>query len=331
LNPPQAEAWLNAAALWYVGRGRAETRSAPLAAPKPGEVAVRTLWSALSRGTERLVFSGKVSALDSARMRAPMQEGDFPFPVKYGYCLVGEVEEGPRELVGQTVFALHPHQDCFVAPLETVVPVPENVPPRRAVLAAQMETALNALWDSGAGPGDRVVVVGAGVIGLLVGFLAAGLPGAKVTLVDVDLSRREIVNRLGPRFRKPIDAPEDADVVFHTSATATGLSCALSCAGEEARIVEMSWYGDTPVAAPLGLDFHARRLTLLSSQVGEVAPSRRPRWTRRRRLETALRLLADPRLDELLTEEVAFATLPAELPRLLAPGASGLATLVRYD
>ena len=319
----------SARALWYVTRGRAELRPAPLPPRGEDEAVVRTLWSGVSRGTERLVFNGQVSV--SERMRAPMQEGDFPYPVKYGYCAVGVVEKGPRELLGRTVFALHPHQDRFVAPASALTPVPDGVPPRRAVLAANMETALNALWDAGAGPGDRMVVVGAGVVGCLVAYLAARLPGAEVTLVDIDLSRAAIAQHLGCRFTKPLDAPGHADIVFHTSATEAGLACALSCAGIEATIVEMSWYGDAPVSAPLGLDFHSRRLKLVSSQVGQVSPSRRARWSRRRRLDKALSLLADERLDALITDEVAFADLAAELPRLLALGAPGLATVVRYE
>jgi threonine dehydrogenase-like Zn-dependent dehydrogenase len=326
--PPAAG---TARALWYVTRGRAELRPAPLPPDGAQDVRVKTSWSALSRGTERLVFEGRVSMTESGRMRAPLQEGDFPFPVKYGYCAVGVVEDGPKALQGRTVFALHPHQDRFVAPASLLAPVPEAVPPRRAVLAANMETALNALWDSGAGPGDRILVVGAGVVGLLVGYLAARLPGAEVTMVDIDLSRRRIAKHLGCGFRKPLDAAGEADVVFHTSATAPGLACALSCAGQEATVVEMSWYGDAPVSASLGLDFHGRRLKLISSQVSEVAPSRRPRWTHRRRLEKALSLLADERLDALITEEVAFSDLPDELPRLLAPAAPGMATVIRYD
>jgi NADPH:quinone reductase-like Zn-dependent oxidoreductase len=320
-----------ATALWYVTRGRAELRPASLGPAGPQDAVVKTLWSGLSRGTERLVFEGRVATTDSERMRAPLQEGDFPYPVKYGYCAVGVVEEGPSELRGRPVFALHPHQDRFVAPAAMLAPVPEGLPPRRAVLAANMETALNALWDAGAGPGDCIVVVGAGVVGLLVGYLATRLPGAEVTMVDIDLSRQAIAKELGCRFRKPLDAPGDADITFHTSATAPGLACALSCAGPEATVVEMSWYGDASVAAPLGLDFHSRRLRLVSSQVGQVSPSRRARWSHRRRLEKALALLSDERLDALITEEVAFADLPDELPRLLASGASGLATVVQYD
>jgi threonine dehydrogenase-like Zn-dependent dehydrogenase len=319
-----------ARALWYVTFGRAELRPVVLPSPGPGEALVRTLWTGLSRGTERLVFEGRVPPSDGDRMRAPFQEGTFPFPVKYGYCAVGVVDDGPDPLVGRTVFALHPHQERFVVPAAELVTVPEALPPRRAVLAANMETALNALWDSGAGPGDRILVVGAGVVGCLVAFLAAGLPGAVVTLVDVDLSRQDAARRLGVRFSRPLDAPGDADVVFHASGAQTGLACALACAGQEAVVVEMSWYGDRMVSAPLGLDFHSRRLRLISSQVGEVAPSRRPRWTRRRRLEKAMALLADERLDGLITEEVPFEALADALPRLLAPGAPGLAAVVRY-
>ena len=292
------------------------------------------LWSAISRGTERLVFEGRVPASEAARMRAPFQAGAFPFPVKYGYCAVGRVEAGPAEWLGATVFCLHPHQERFIVPLSALRRAPQATPPRRAALAANMETALNALWDSGAGPGDRIIVVGAGVVGLLVATLASRLPGAEVTVIDTDSSRARVAETLGARFVAAGDVgPQEcdaADVVFHASASPAGLALALDCAGLEAAVVELSWYGDAAVAAPLGGGFHAKRLRLISSQVGQVSPSRRPRWSYARRLEKALELLSDSRLDALITEEVAFDDLPRELPRLLAPGAAGLATLVRY-
>jgi len=318
--------------LWYQAPNAAALRSAPLAAPRADEAVVRTLWSALSRGTERLVFEGRVPASEHARMRAPLQDGDFPFPVKYGYCAAGVIEAGPVERVGESVFCLHPHQDRFLAPLAMLRSIPANVPPRRAPLAANMETALNGLWDSGAGPGDRIVVVGAGVVGLLVAFLAAGLPGAEVVVVDREPARAAVAARFGAAFvTAEAYAPQgDADVVFHASASPAGLAAAIASAGPEARIIELSWYGEGVVAAPLGGAFHVNRLRLVSSQVGQVAPSRRPRWSYARRLDKALQLLADPRLDALITEEIAFEEAPAALPHILAPDAPGLTTLIRY-
>jgi threonine dehydrogenase-like Zn-dependent dehydrogenase len=323
-----------ARALWIEGPRQAALRSARVGEPGAGEARIAMLWSGISRGTERLVFEGRVPESEAKSMRAPLQEGEFPFPVKYGYCAVGRVEAGPTEWLGRTVFCLHPHQSRFIASLDMPRPVPENVPPRRATLAANMETALNALWDSGAGPGDRIVVIGAGVVGLLVAALCAGLPGADVTVVDLEASRAKITASFGAKFVAAADfaalGEQDADLVFHASASAQGLALALGCAGLEASVVEMSWYGDAAVAAPLGGAFHAKRLRLISSQVGQVSPSRRPRWNYARRLDKALELLADARFDALITEEVAFEDAPRELPRILAPGAAGLATVLRY-
>lgn len=320
-----------ASALWYVAPRRAEIRTAPLPPCGPDAVRIETAWGAVSRGTERLVFNGLADPQHGLRMRAPLQEGDFPFPVKYGYCSVGRVAEGPPDLMGRTVFCLAPHQDVFIAPASAVIPLPPDLPPRRATLAANMETALNALWDSGAGAGDRVVVVGAGLVGLLVATLAARLPGARVTAVDPDPARGEVAQALGFAFAPDASGLADADVVIHASATAAGLETAIACCGTEARLVELSWYGDAKVSVGLGGAFHARRLSIVSSQVGAIPPARRPRWDFRRRLATALDLLRDDRLDALITQEVAFADLPRALEGILAPGAPGIVTVIRYD
>ena len=321
-----------ARALWYVRPGVVELRLAQLPPVKPGEARVRMLYSGISRGTERLILTGQVPPDDYERMRAPLQEGAFPFPVKSGYCAVGVVEDGPTELNGRHVFCLHPHQDMFVAPAAMLVPVPGGVPLRRATLAANMETALNALWDSGAGPGDRIVVVGAGIVGLMLAGLAARLPGADVTVIDVIVERRPLVEGLGACFASQ-GANLDADVVFHTSASAAGFNTALTAAGLEATIVEMSWYGTRAIEASLGGAFHSRRLKLVASQVGQVAPSHRPRWSTRRRLEKALALLGgqNPVYDQLVAAEIAFETAPIQLPRLLAANAPGLAPVLRYS
>ena len=317
-------------ALWYVAPGRAELREEPVSAPKPGELQVRALYSAISRGTERLVHAGRVPASEYARMRAPMMGGAFPFPVKYGYATVGRVEAGPAELRGRTVFSLYPHQSMFNVPADAVTVVPDNVPPARAVMAANMETALNAVWDGAPGPADRIAVVGGGLLGLLVAYLCARLPGADVTVVDIVPSRAELARALGAGFAAPGAARADSDLVFHASASPAGLATALRLAGEEASVVELSWYGSGDVAAPLGEAFHSRRLRLISSQVGKVAPSHRPRWSHGRRLAAALALLADPVLDVLLAPAIQFADLPASLPAVFRTDSNVICQLIRY-
>ncbi|WP_248306917.1 zinc-binding alcohol dehydrogenase [Bosea sp. AAP35] len=317
-------------ALWYVAPRECALNAEALPERADEDCLVRTLWSGVSRGTERLVCEGRVPVGEYERMRAPFQKGDFPFPVKYGYCAVGVVEAGPQTMMGETVFCLHPHQDRFIASVDRLTRVPTEVPARRAILAANMETALNAHWDAGSGPADRIVVVGGGVLGLLVAWLAARLPGAQVTLVDVEPARANVAQALGFGFALPADAPAEADLVFHASASAPGLATAIAAAGLEARIVELSWYGEGTIAAPLGGAFHAKRLQLVSTQVGGISPSRRPRWDYARRSAAAMALLADDRLDALITEDIPFDEAAARLPSVLAPSWHGLTAALRY-
>jgi threonine dehydrogenase-like Zn-dependent dehydrogenase len=319
-----------AQALWYVAPGKAEIRAEPVVPLAAGQVRVRAIASALSRGTERLIFSGGVPESEYKRMRAPFMDGSFPFPVKYGYAMVGRVEEGPAELKSRLCFALYPHQTVFNLPAENIVPLPEGLPAERAVLAANMETALNATWDGEAALARRIAVVGAGVLGLLVARLCVQLPGAAVTVVDIEPSRADVVRKLGAAFATPDAAPADCDLVIHTSASDAGLATALRLAAFEAMVLELSWYGAREVKVPLGGAFHSQRLKLVSSQVGHVAPSHRATWTYRRRLEEALRLLDDPVLDALLAPPVAFADLPNKLPDILNPTSGVLCQLIRY-
>jgi NADPH:quinone reductase-like Zn-dependent oxidoreductase len=319
----------HAQALWYVGPNRAEIRAEAVALA-PGEVELQSLYGGISRGTERLVFTGRVPESEYARMRAPFMAGDFPFPVKYGYATVGRIVAGPDALIGRTAFALYPHQTAFTLPADRVALLPADVPASRGVLAANMETALNALWDAAPGPADRIAVVGAGVVGSLCAWLAGKLPGAEVTLIDIDDSRAAVAATLGVRFALPDAAPGECDVVIHASATAAGLATSLRLAGAEATVVELSWYGAGEVAVPLGEAFHSRRLRLISSQVGQVAPSHRPRWSHARRMEAALALLADPALDAVIAPAVDFPDLPAQLPRILSQPGGVLCQLIRY-
>lgn len=295
---------MTAQALWCVAPDRAEIRPAAM-----GEgVAVKALFSGISRGTERLVSKGQVPVSEHDRMRGPGMEGTFPFPVKYGYCSVGRVMEGPME--GRCVFALFPHQTLYRLPQSSLTLLPEALPPERAVLAANMETALNILWDSGAAAGDRIAVIGAGVVGALVARLAAALPGADVVLLDINAARATLAEGLSVAFARPEAAPQECDVVIHTSATEAGLELALSIAGQGATVVEASWHGDKNVAVPLGGPFHSRRLRLIGSQVGQLPTARLPRWSYARRMSKALELLCDPALDVLISGETDFTALP---------------------
>jgi threonine dehydrogenase-like Zn-dependent dehydrogenase len=320
-----------ARAFWIVKPGCGKIREQPLRAPGTGEVLIRALFSGISRGTETLVFRGLVPESQYAAMRGPFQEGEFPAPVKYGYATVGVVESGAPTMLGKSVFALHPHQDRFVVPTDAARSLPDGLPPRRAVLAANMETAVNALWDAAPSIGDRIVVVGGGTVGCLVAYLAARLPAVRVQLVDTDSSRRAVAQALGVQsFATPDNAWDDVELVFHASGSEEGLAACLRIAGYEATIIEMSWYGTRRVSLPLGEDFHARRLVLKSSQVGTIRPERRARWSRSRRLSLALELLADERLDLLLDGDSAFDELPTTMQRLAAAPSGAFCHVVRY-
>jgi 2-desacetyl-2-hydroxyethyl bacteriochlorophyllide A dehydrogenase len=321
-------------AFWVREPEVGDLRESELRNPAPGQVRVRTLFSGISRGTEALVFRGEVPASQFHAMRCPFQEGDFPGPVKYGYMSVGVVERaGSRaeaSLEGRRVFCLHPHQDRYVVPVEAVSSLPEGLPPERAVLAANMETALNGVWDARPGPGDRILVVGGGVVGLLTAWLCAAVPGVELLVVDPNPSRGKAAAALGLSLSEVVPADFGADLVIHASGTPEGAASALEAAGPEATVVELSWFGDRPVPLPLGESFHARRLTIRSSQVARIPPYRAPRWDHGRRMALALRLLRDPALDVLLTGESPFQELPAVMERLARDGGDTLCHRIRY-
>jgi threonine dehydrogenase-like Zn-dependent dehydrogenase len=320
----------DALAFWLRTPGRGEIRPVTLPEPGPDDVLVRTVRSGVSRGTEALVFRGGVPPEQYAAMRAPFQEGDFPGPVKYGYLSVGVVERGPAELDGRTVFCLYPHQTAYVVPADAVSVVPADVPPRRAVLAGTVETAVNALWDSAPLLGDRVTVVGAGMVGCTVALLLSRFPGVEVTLVDVVADRAAVAAALGVGFAAPDDAAGERDLVVHTSATSAGLQLSLDLLASEGTVVDLSWYGDTDVRLSLGGAFHSRRLGLRASQVGTISPARKGRRTTADRLALALDLLRDPAFDVLVTGESPFGQLPHVMGRLASGSLPALCHTITY-
>ncbi|GIH16240.1 zinc-dependent alcohol dehydrogenase [Rugosimonospora africana] len=320
----------DARAFWLRSPGEGEIRPVTLPEPGPDEVLVRTLYSGISRGTETLVFRGGVPANQYAAMRAPFQEGDFPGPVKYGYLNVGVVEEGPSALAGRTVFCLYPHQTGYVVPATAVVPVPDGVSAARAVLAGTVETAVNALWDAAPLVGDRITVVGAGMVGCCVAAVLARFPGTRIELVDADPAREETAGALGVDFALPEDAAGNRDLVVHASATSAGLARSLELLAREGEVIELSWYGDREVTLRLGESFHSGRLAIRASQVGTVSPARRARRTFADRLALALDLLHDPVFDVLITGESRFERLPETLARLAEGTLPALCHIITY-
>jgi threonine dehydrogenase-like Zn-dependent dehydrogenase len=320
----------DARAFWLREPGGGEIRPEPLREPGPDDVVVRTVRSGISRGTETLVVRGGVPSSQYAVMRAPFQDGDFPGPVKYGYLNVGVVEHGPQRLQGRTVFCLYPHQTAYVVPARSVVLVPDDVPPERAVLAGTVETAVNALWDAGPLVGDRVTVVGAGMVGCCVARLLGRFPGVHVTLVDVDARRAGVAASLGVDFAVPADASGGRDLVVHTSATSAGLQRSLDLLAPEGTVIDLSWYGDVDVTLSLGGAFHSQRLRIRASQVGTVAPARRSTRTTTDRLALALDLLRDAAFDALLTGASRFDELPDVMARLTAGSLPALCHIITY-
>ena len=320
----------DAHAFWLREPGVGEIRPAPLREPGPGDVLVRTLRSGVSRGTETLVFRGGVPASQYAAMRAPFQDGDFPGPVKYGYLSVGVVEQGPPELRGRTVFCLDPHQTAYVVPAQAGVVVPDDVPPARAVLAGTVETAVNALWDGGPRLGDRITVVGAGMVGCSVARLLTRIPGVQVTLVDIDAARADVAAALGVGCALPADAGDGRDLVVHTSATSAGLQQSLDLLAPEGTVIDLSWYGDAEIRLSLGGAFHSGRLGIRASQVGVVAAARRGRRTAAERLALALDLLRDPAFDALITGVSRFDELPDVMARLAGGSLPALCHTLSY-
>lgn len=320
-----------ATAFWLSAPGKGELRQTPLQLSDiEAPVEVKTHYSGVSRGSEALVFHGRVPTSEFSRMRAPFQEGNFPAPVKYGYSSVGEVLAGPAALKGKTVFCLYPHQDRYVVPASAVHVLPEGTPVERAILAANMETALNGVWDARPLPGERISVIGAGVVGALVAYLCQRVIGTDVQLVDTNPQRQTLAEALNVAFALPDNAQLDQDLVIHASGHSEGLNTAFSLAGMEGRIIEMSWYGEGSVPVSLGGAFHSQRLTLRASQVGRLPTHQQPRWDFERRLTLALRLLSDSALDALISGESAFADLPRVAADIFAPDSGELCHRIRY-
>jgi 2-desacetyl-2-hydroxyethyl bacteriochlorophyllide A dehydrogenase len=306
-----------AAAVWFPRARSVELRTEELSEPGPDEVRVRAALSAISHGTEMLVYRGEVDA--DLALDLPTLVGGYGFPLKYGYASVGHaIAVGPdvrgvRE--GDLVFALHPHQDEYVVPQSLVRPLPRGIAPEQGVFLANIETAINVVLDAKPRLGEVVAVFGQGVVGLLVTQLLRR-SGTRVVAVEPSPLRRSFAERCGaeaaiaPGDRalvREFTSGRGADIAIEASGSPSALQEAIDCVAPEGTVVVCSWYGDKPVPLVLGGNFHRGRVRVISSQVGRIDPSLAPRWDRERRMELATELLGDLVLADLITHRIPFA------------------------
>jgi 2-desacetyl-2-hydroxyethyl bacteriochlorophyllide A dehydrogenase len=306
-----------AAAVWFPRARSVELRTEELAETGPDEVRVRATLSAISHGTEMLVYRGEVDrdlALD-----LPTLAGGYGFPLKYGYASVGRAVglgrqvRGLRE--GDLVFALHPHQDEYVVSESLVRRLPDRTTPEQGVFLANLETAINVVLDAKPRLGEVVAVFGQGIVGLLVTQLLRR-SGARSIAVEPSALRRSFAERCGAEaaitpgdgaLLRSLTGGRGADIAIDASGSPAALQEAIDCVAPEGTVVVCSWYGEKPVPLDLGGSFHRGRVRLVSSQVGRIDPALAPRWDRERRLGLAVDLLGELVLAELITHRFPFA------------------------
>ena len=322
---------MKAHGLWFLGANQFSIREETLRSPSTPYCVVKSICSGISQGTEQLVYSEAVPESIQHQMRCPYMGGDFPFPIKYGYSLVGEVVEGPENIVGRNVHMLHPHQDYGCVHPRDIYLLDDGILPEKAILASNMETAVNAVWDSQVTLGDRVLVVGFGNVGSLVARILSLSMGVEMFVTDTSALKRSMAQKMGFNVCEISQLKEEFDISFNVSASADGLQTAIDAVGYEGKIIELSWYGNRAVSLQLGGDFHIQRKTIISSQVSHIPSHRLARWDTIRRKKLVFSLLKQPEFEEHVTHNLRF----SELPRILSESRSlfqdNLMIAVHYD
>ena len=315
-------------ALWHNSDFTSELKEEKNSKIDIDQIEVKSLFSLISTGTERLVASGEVPVSSFEFMAVPYMKGNFSFPIKYGYSLVGKVTSVGK-LYGKIVHLLHPHQGkCLVKEVDVMI-VPDEIPAKRATLASNVETALNAIWDAEISIGDKVLIAGFGMIGSLLARVLSFMPEVEIVIMEKDANRVKMVQKMGFTF---IDDPEPSyfDVAFNTTSNEKALQIAIQSVGLEGKIIEMSWYGTKNVNINLGADFHYHRKQIISSQVSKIPSDKQSRWDYKRRKEVVFKLLKSPLFDEHITDVLTFAETPAFFDKLRAGGVSGLGYCIEY-
>jgi len=316
--------------LWHLSDSQSVIKENTAQNPSPSFLKIQSHFSLISTGTERLVACGEVPGSVHDDMKVPYMEGAFPFPIKYGYSLVGKVITEGHSMTGKLVHAMHPHQDFCLINESDLFEIHSNIPAQRATLASNLETALTAVWDAQVNIGDRVLIVGFGLIGSLIARLLSFIPAIYFQIIEIDKERIQHAEKLGFPVSAILRKHSKFDIAFHTSATAEGLQTCIDGVGLEGKIIELSWYGKKPVKINMGGSFHSQRKQIISSQVGKLPSKYNARWDMKRRKKVVFELLENALFDQQITHFIKFVDTPTFFADLRAGKAKGLAYCIEY-
>ena len=292
------------------------------------ELLVKAYYSGISYGTEKIVHDSQVPANQYEFMRAPHQVGEFNKEVKYGYLSVGKVVVGPKSMMNKMVYTMFPHQSMYILKSSLATLIPSHIPYKRALLTANMETAINAMWDSQPSIGDNTYVIGAGIVGILMAYVLSSTFGIKVTVIDNNASKKKLCKFFNIDFENNINCIKDPDIIFECSGNASVLSDLINNSTLETKICILSWYGKQQSKIKMGENCFSRRLEIIFSQVGNITPIQSKKWDNLSRRALALKLLDNKKLDSLIDkQEIKL----KELPNFFKKGnTNGLCKVVKY-
>jgi threonine dehydrogenase-like Zn-dependent dehydrogenase len=298
-------------ALWHISPDASAILEHDLPAGNDHMLLVKSLYSLVSMGTERIVASALMPSAVWNQMAVPYMEGTFSLPCKYGYSLTGKVLKGPAEYKGKTVHLMHPHQDRLWVNATSVFIVPDDIPATRAVLASQVETAVTAIWDSRISLGDSVLIAGFGLVGAMIALLTSPIPGVKIAVLEKNEFRKELARELCfDVIDKQDENGKIFDVAIHTAGDEKALQFCIDHIGHESQVTEVSFYGKKSITLMLGETFHTQRKRIVVSQVAHIPSHKLNRWDLHRRKKLVFDMLKDKRFDMLVENRIPFEQAP---------------------
>jgi threonine dehydrogenase-like Zn-dependent dehydrogenase len=319
-------------ALWHRSASESEIITGDIRKEEGKELLVESFFSLVSIGTERTVALGMVPPEIREQMKVPYMEGSFSFPCKYGYSLVGKIIRGPAGLKNRFVHLMHPHQDMAWVHPSSVFPLPDGIPPRRAVLAGNMETAVNALWDSEISVGDSVLIAGFGIVGALIALLASCIPGVAIVVLETNEKRRSLAAKLGfDLFENFRTGNTPFDAALNTTGDENALQICIDNTGFESQVTEVSFYGTKAVSVRMGGNFHISRKRIAVSQVSNLPLKKLARWDHLRRKQLVYNLLKDNRFDCLVENAVPFHDAPVLFKLIRSNAMHEISVLLTYQ